>query len=87
MTRDWWLYLLLAIALGLLAVALSECKKLEVEDVSGCVRFDTEQLENIACIEGVHELCRCPSEDSSVQAQCDLWELPDRDAPPSECEE
>ena len=86
MKRDWRLYLVLAMALGLLALVLSKCKALvEVEDA--CVRLETVQWENVACIEGRLELCRCPSVDSSVQAQCDTFDLPDRDAPPTTCEE
>ena len=65
-----------------LVILLSDCK-VEVEDVDVCVTFDFVQLENLMCIEAETDAerlhCFCPSEDSSVQTICELYDLPERE--------
>ena len=58
----------------------------EVDVDDACVVVDTTQQENFMCISELHDFCRCPSPDPSVQKRCDDFSLPDRSAPPPSCE-
>ena len=79
-------FMLLFVMAVLLAGCLPEIEvggEVDVDDA--CVVVDTTQQENLLCILGELRLCRCPSPDPSVQAQCNDFSLPDRAAPPPSC--
>lgn len=65
-------------------LALTMCIDVEIDPI--CVTLDLTQAQDLACIEGNRNQCYCPNEDSNVQTQCDLFELPDRAPPKPTCE-
>lgn len=83
-------YILAITAFFALAILFSQCRPIKHEGTleveNACVVTDTQQLENMLCILGELRLCRCPSTDPSVQAQCDEFNLPDRAPPEPICE-
>ena len=73
--------------IGIALLILFGCRPLEVEVDDACLIIDTTQQENLLCILGDDRLCLCPSSDISVQARCDLGNLPERTHPEPLCEE